>query len=1290
MGLAGIFRNIALISTILISLFSAFAFALGQQAYVLNQGSNNVVIVNTATNTVSGALTTTGFGLSSGGSFTIAVSPSGYFGYIPDYNNNRIDVFDTEQNKITSSFSLSTAQWAAFSPSGTFGYATDWGLGRVYIVNTVTNTVTGTYISTIPSPISGRFTPNGAEAYVANRQSGSYDVKIISTSSNTVTNTITWGGFSSPYDVAISNDGSFGYVTNLGGSNGGNVVIISTVTNTVTGVITGGFDFPEGVAFSPDGSYAYVTNDGSSNVVIIDTATNTITGAITVGFSNPYGVAFSPFTTQIYVAPIISTSSCPSNTIVDVGQYESCTATAALGTTPYTYNFFVVNSVSTGTVANSVSRVNSLTSNTFTWYVGSSDQSNSPEEANVVLTDSNTVATTVNTVYSGTFTINPALTSVSLSLSNTVMSAGQFSTLSATVIGGSSPYIANFVISNAVTKKAVNSILITSASPSKTMYFPSWYDGNTLQANVVIKDSATANSIANSIYTSITLYPPPTLTVPSSEFISTYSGIITATCQSGDTCQIWYAGAQQATGTSTATLDANSLPVGYTALYANDITLGGVSATQTVRRLALSANVLITITNSQGSAIAADTPIPITFNALAYQSYESNSLNNTVMYFGNGTVAHSWIEGNALDEQQTANTLYTSNEVLVWFKSPDTNSYLAAGASNTIYMGFAEASSSLLDGNYIGEAAQLNCANPASTSACVPVGGALGYGQYDDGSSVFTYYQNFAGSSCPLRWTCSSTTVSNSLSQAAYGYAVTTTDYGLNANQILDFEGKFSLATTGANAGGGYMASPYYNIGGEGANWEVNSGDCANNYVCAEIWNTSSSQTSHASTSATGYHVWSIYLPSTSGNFFYDYQGNVITLAGSSLPTSTLPIGFSNDQSPGQNAIGPFNWIRLRAYLPGGVAPSSSFGTVGGTLSVNISSSPSLPASLSSGQSVTFNAIATGGSGSYTAYSFIVYNSATGIEVGNLLTTSNGFVYIIPSGEEGNTLVANVLATDSNGDTANSVNSGVLTVSAVTTTTTATTTINSCSAGCVHGSGGTGDYGTTPPTTSSTSSSTSSSTTVQTTAASTLSTTVPQLTTIPPPPIEVTVTPAGSTTPQLCNGTATGYSITFTSLGTTFQVSPGTSDCFTITATNATKVVNTSNNSQLKPILAVNLTISSKNISVNSTMHYPCSLPSTNVAPLILKDGLWKPITPFTVNAAACTVAFSVPSDPVIAIFQTAYANSQTTTVITSTAIQGTQQTSGGTAFIPIAVVAIIAIILAAYYLISRRKGRKS
>ncbi len=291
-----VFRNIAFISIILILLFPALAFALGQQAYVLNQGSNNVVIVNTATNTVSGVLTTTGFGLPSGGVFTIAVAPSGYFGYIPDYNNNRIDIFDTEQNEITSSFSLSTAQWAAFSPGGTFGYATDWGYGRVYIVDTVTNTVTGSYISTIPSPISGRFTPDGAEAYVANRQSGGYNVMIISTSSNTVTKAITWGGFSSPYDVAISHDGSFGYVTNLGGSNGGNVVIISTVTNTVTGVITGGFDFPEGVAFSPDGSYAYVTNDGSSNVVIISTATNTITGAITTGFSNPYGVAFSPFT----------------------------------------------------------------------------------------------------------------------------------------------------------------------------------------------------------------------------------------------------------------------------------------------------------------------------------------------------------------------------------------------------------------------------------------------------------------------------------------------------------------------------------------------------------------------------------------------------------------------------------------------------------------------------------------------------------------------------------------------------------------------------------------------------------------------------------------------------------------------------------------------------------------------------------------------------------------------------------------------------------------------------------
>ncbi|MDE1768578.1 MAG: hypothetical protein KGH62_04360, partial [Candidatus Micrarchaeota archaeon] len=786
----------------------------------------------------------------------------------------------------------------------------------------------------------------------------------------------------------------------------------------------------------------------------------------------------------------------------------------------------------------------------------------------------------------------------------------------------------------------------------------------------------------------------PTLSVPSNEFISTFNGTITATCLSGDACQIWKVGGASAlaSGTTTATLPSNSLATGYATLYANDITNGQASGTQTVKSIAIAANVLIVLKNSQGSAVTANTPLSITFNAIGYQSYESNSLNNTVLYFRNGTVAYSWIEGNAMNEQQQANTLYTSNDVLIWFKTPSSNTYLPASSSNEIYLGFATVSTNLLDGNFIGEAPQLSCSNPSLTSACVLVGGASKYGQYDNGANVFTVYQNFAGYSCPPGWTCSGSTISNSISEAYSSYAVTTSDYGLNASQILDFEGRFSLATTSANSGAGYMSSPYYNTGGQGDNWEVNdgNGDCKNSDTCAEAWSSGSGQ-SAVSTTATGYHVWSIYLPSsTSTTLLSDYGSqNTVTITGpgggvNGIPDSAIPIGFSNAQGS-QNTIGPFNWIRLRKYLPNGADPSASFTAVNTPFSVSISSGTLLPASLNYGQSITFNAVPSGGTGSYSSYDFLVFNSITGIVVANMLTTNNGFIYTIPSSEAGNTLVANVLVTDSGDSTANSINSSVLTVNAATSTTISTTTTG-CGLYC--GSGGTGVYGTTEPTSSSSSSTTISPTTISTSTTA-QTTAMPLQTTLPPPPIEVSIKPVGQTTPQLCNGTTIRYSIDYLSMGATFEVLSASDSCFTITAVNVTNVITNIGNNNQTLVKAINFTTSSANVTVNATIGYPCSYPYYAVAPYILRNGTWNRITPFSVDAGTCIVSFNVPSDPVIALFENASAlpSSSTTSIAQATAPGSASAQSY--MVVLIALVLIVAIILIAVYLRKQRRRFK-
>ncbi len=151
-----------------------------------------------------------------------------------------------------------------------------------------------------------------------------------------------------------------------------------------------------------------------------------------------------------------------------------------------------------------------------------------------------------------------------------------------------------------------------------------------------------------------------------------------------------------------------------------------------------------------------------------------------------------------------------------------------------------------------------------------------------------------------------------------------------------------------------------------------------------------------------------------------DFTFNGVTYAestGSNTIYGTWDIyGFAQD-----------NGTNLYYYGSNTVLLSNTL-TIDPALSVAIHTSPVLPTSLNTGQSITFNALPSDGSGSYTTYNFIIYNSDTNIQVANDLTTTNGFVYTIPDGEAGNTLVANVFVTDSNLNTVNSVLTGALTV----------------------------------------------------------------------------------------------------------------------------------------------------------------------------------------------------------------------------------------------------------------------
>lgn len=126
------------------------------------------------------------------------------------------------------------------------------------------------------------------------------------------------------------------------------------------------------------------------------------------------------------------------------------------------------------------------------------------------------------------------------------------------------------------------------------------------------------------------------------------------------------------------------------------VSLAGGIASAVTPPNSITSYVPVTIHNTQTSAFAANAQILLPFNALKYQSYESNSLNNTEFFYANGTVIPSWLEGNTLSEQAAANTLYKSANVVFWVLVYPSNTLLCASCSNTIYLGFASKTTNLL------------------------------------------------------------------------------------------------------------------------------------------------------------------------------------------------------------------------------------------------------------------------------------------------------------------------------------------------------------------------------------------------------------------------------------------------------------------------------------------------------------------------------------------------------------------------------------------------------------------
>jgi len=215
------------------------------------------------------------------------------------------------------------------------------------------------------------------------------------------------------------------------------------------------------------------------------------------------------------------------------------------------------------------------------------------------------------------------------------------------------------------------------------------------------------------------------------------------------------------------------------------------------------------------------------------------------------------------------------------------------------------------------------------------------------------------------------------------------------------------------------------------------------------------------------------------------------------------------------------------------------------------------------------------------------------------------------------------------------------------------------------------------------------------TTTSTVTTTVPTTTTITPVP-PTTASFKGNVSasaPVKMNLTNARASILLTTSSTVPM--PITSFVSNITATAPAAPAGFATVSVLN--ISVNTTA---NVSASVTQGYPCSDNASLIAPYIFKNGTWAAITPFAVNATACTVTYTVPKDPIVGILEKVPTTTTvpTTTVPTTTvpstvpttipvSVPPTAPPSSSWVWITVVVIVVIVIILVLlYYKLSHRK----
>jgi YVTN family beta-propeller protein/autotransporter-associated beta strand protein len=174
----------------------------GSRAYITEQNANTVVVVNTATNAVVGAVTVGGLPV------TVAVSPDGTHAYVTNNSSNSVSVINTATNTVVATVATGAGpNGVVVSPDGKYFYIGNQTDGTITQFNVTTNTALGSIAS--GTQTSGlAISPDGTALYASNFGSNNVAMFSISTGTGFLTSLGTIAAGSSPLAPGMCGNGS--------------------------------------------------------------------------------------------------------------------------------------------------------------------------------------------------------------------------------------------------------------------------------------------------------------------------------------------------------------------------------------------------------------------------------------------------------------------------------------------------------------------------------------------------------------------------------------------------------------------------------------------------------------------------------------------------------------------------------------------------------------------------------------------------------------------------------------------------------------------------------------------------------------------------------------------------------------------------------------------------------------------------------------------------------------------------------------------------------------------------